>query len=81
LDVNPSFTLQMFDCFTLRFVNETHNSSGGTSASSSSTSMHIRFAVFWRIEMKNTFDSINVNASGSYIGGDKNQSFSISEMG
>jgi hypothetical protein len=71
----------VFDCFALRFVNETHDSSAGTGASSSSTSMHIRFAVFWGVKMKHTFDTINVNTSGSYIGGNENQRFTVSEMG
>ena len=80
MDIYPSFTLYLFNRFALRFVNETNNRSGRASSSSSPASMHIRFAVFWRVEMKNALNSIDVDTSGSYIGGDKHQRFAVGEV-
>jgi|TARA_B100002052_G_scaffold267709_1_gene265808 hypothetical protein len=61
----------MFDRFTLRLIDKAHDSSRSTGASGSATSMHICFAVFWGIKMKNTFDAVNMNTPGSYIGSNK----------
>ena len=72
LNINPRFALYMFDRFALRLINKADNSSRSTGASGSATSMHICFAVFWGIEMKNTFDTVNVDTSSSYIGSNKN---------
>ena len=53
--------------------------SAGTGARCSSASMHICFAVFWRVEVENTFNSINVDTSGGHIGGDENVDFAGAE--
>ena len=42
--------------------------------------MHIRFAVFWRVEMEDTFNTINVDPSSSHIGSDKNQRLAFAEV-
>tara|TARA_B110000003_G_scaffold249585_1_gene262048 strand:+ start:179 stop:397 length:219 start_codon:yes stop_codon:yes gene_type:complete len=71
LNIYPNFTLQLFDCFALRFVNETYDGARGTRSSGSSASMHVGFPVFRGVKMKNTFNPIYMDTPGSYISGDE----------
>tara|TARA_Y100001949_G_C15822702_1_gene258478 strand:- start:192 stop:410 length:219 start_codon:yes stop_codon:yes gene_type:complete len=71
LDFDSNLALEVLGCLSLSFVDKTNDASSSSGAGGSSTAVHVALAIVRRVKVKNAFDVVDMDASGSNIGRDE----------